>query len=721
MIQVRAADGAIVNFPDGTPTTVINRAMQQDHAARAQHVLAGQQREKTGAGPLHGASLTVQSTLPGFPEIGAGMAATAGSVDNMLHGRPANFGGEWTKARSYQQGLQGQFQQDHPGASGLLRGVGYDAQVIPALLTGGASEAPAAIAAARAGLGATVKRVAVNTGRNALTGATYAAVNAGSQPGTAQQRAQAAANAMLPGAAAGVAIPAAVGAVKVGAKTVQAVAPRVGAVTSEALDAASRAMTGKTTVDQARPLPPHVASQGQKAAVDYLRGAGATPEALDAAHARAGGKPITTAEAMGPSGISQAAGLIRRAGTAAQTADATMTARASDRASRILNDIHETTGVDPVSARGNVQAIVDRGRAAAGPLYDSAYSQRPPQSDALDALLKRPSAQAALARAVRIAAEEGRNPSTLGFQFNDAGDVTHIQTPSVQTLDYVKRGLDDVLNTRRDPVTGRLNLDEEGRAILGTLNDFKGIVTNPAHPAGAAYGKALGASGDYLSVQDAFDRAKGTLFGATRDPRAFGAYFENLTPAQQDATRAGMANDIFAKINNGQLRPGSFDAPAVQQKLVTAFGEDAAQRLLDRMATEAKMSAASARMTPNLNSTTGDVIGSAQDRGDINAVVGAARVAGNAMTGNVGGAVRAAGGLLLPFASAARQPLDMATRNALGDLLYQAPAETAQALRAQSNAFQPRPGDELIPKSITALRLATSANAGAGSADQPSQ
>ena len=68
--------------------------------------------------------------------------------------------------------------------------------------------------------------------------------------------------------------------------------------------------------------------------------------------------------------------------------------------------------------------------------------------------MKRPSMKAAFAKAQRIAAEEGRNPKELGLDFNQAGDPQFLagadelgQVPSTQTLDYIKRGLDDVVES----------------------------------------------------------------------------------------------------------------------------------------------------------------------------------------------------------------------------------------------------------------------------------
>lgn len=212
-IQVRAADGRVIQFPDGTPPNVIQRTMAQDHAARAGPLLQGRIAERNGLGPVNGASLTVQGAIPGFPEIGAGMGAVSGAIQNMAKGKPADFGGEWTKVRNWQQGVQGQFQQDHPAASGLLRGAGYAAQIAPGLLSGGATEVPEAIAAlaSRRGMGQMLKNVAPRVVKNAVAGAGYSAVNAFSQPGTLQQRTSSAANAAPMGAVIGAALPEALG------------------------------------------------------------------------------------------------------------------------------------------------------------------------------------------------------------------------------------------------------------------------------------------------------------------------------------------------------------------------------------------------------------------------------------------------------------------------------------------------------------------------------
>jgi len=695
-----------------------DKAQRYEEAARRgivdDHYAAARSNEKhDGWGVAGGAVNTFTGAIPFLNEGGAALGAGEAALGNMFHGKPANFGGEFNNQRAAQQGSIDQFKADHPIAASTAQGLGYGAQMATALATGGASEVPAATTALRTGLVAGAKRLGARTARNAITGATIGAMNGAAQPGTLQQRVASAAGAVPSGAVIGAALPA-------GAKAITSVVKPAYRLAVGGYAALDRALSNLSPAEQAAALPPKVLAQGKEAALTYLQKMGVTPEALMAAKGKAAGLPITTAEAIGPRGISQATALSRLPGTTPDVAYDTMTARAAERSNRILGHIQDATGIDAPTAKGDIASIVKNGRATAAPLYDAAYSQVPPQNDALDALMNRPSMRGALNRAARIAAEEGRNPNTLGFQFDSDGNVKHVNVPSVQTLDYVKRGLDDTLNARRDPVTGKLNLDEEGRAILGTLNQFRDIATTPNTEAGRAYGAALDASGDYLSINDAYNRAKGTLFGAARDPRDFDAYFQGLKPAQQDAVRGGMANDVYTKLNNGQLRPSAMANNAVAQKLTTAFGADKAQALLDKMQTEAAMSAASARMTPNLNSVTGDVIGSQATGGLGDVAEAGAKAAFHAATGNKVGLIRSVGSGLAAVGRLASQDSSVAARNAFGDYLYSDPQNTADSLSARINAINARPIAQ-VPRSISALQYLTSAQSGAGAYDQPNQ
>src|SRR3546814_14197966 len=73
-----------------------------------------------------------------------------------------------------------------------------------------------------------------------------------------------------------------------------------------------------------------------------------------------------------------------------------------------------------------------------------------------------------------LAAHEGRAPNDRGLTWDMGGNVILTRSPSPQTIDLVKRGVDDVLEGYRDRTSGRLNLDEGGRAVEGLRQRYLG-------------------------------------------------------------------------------------------------------------------------------------------------------------------------------------------------------------------------------------------------------
>lgn len=192
-------------------------------------------------------------------------------------------------------------------------------------------------------------------------------------------------------------------------------------------------------------------------------------------------------------------------------------------------------------------ALNNQAKTAAAPLYGQAYLAPPINPDivydggALDKLMSRPSMKGAATNALRIAQEEGRNPASLGIGFNQAGDPIFEQVPSWQTLDYVKRGLDDVLNGYRDTTTGRLNLDETGRAVDQTRRQFLQILddNNPAYAAArAAYSGPQQTRAALLQGADALNK----------DPDQIASDISSLSPGDQNFYRLGAANALKAQL-----------------------------------------------------------------------------------------------------------------------------------------------------------------------------
>lgn len=306
------------------------------------------------------------------------------------------------------------------------------------------------------------------------------------------------------------------------------------------------------------------------------------------------GSPLAVGD-TGENARSLLASVGRHPGTSRTTTRDTVVTRQMEQGDRIDAAATRDLGAAP-NVRNTGDELIARAREQAAPLYEQAYAAPNVTSAGVEGLLSRPSMRSALARAFRIAEEEGRDPRALGLLMDDAGNVVLNGQPvaqqagvdearrafeaaqqayrrsrktagsrgeadvsgmrdrmlaarqqlreanaaldaapvatdpkqvpqySWQTLDYVKRGIDDVLEARRDPVTSKLVLDEEGRAINSTLRTF----LNRVDKANPAYGQARAVYAGPARMKDALEK---------------GAKAVNTSADELEATIAGLAGE----------------------------------------------------------------------------------------------------------------------------------------------------------------------------------
>lgn len=497
---------------------------------------------------------------------------------------------------------------------------------------------------------------------------------------------------------------------------------------------------GAGRVPDIRGLPAPVARAGTPRPVakgaDYVRrvaqSAGITPDALTAA---ASPRPLMAAEVIGKPGQVALGALARRQGTTGDALNATIGERRLTRGPRLQKDFADAVGISPEAASGDIRSLVEAGRSKASPLYDEAYAVGPIDTPSLQLLRNRPSMKAAMSRAYRIAAEEGRDPTELGFMRVTRGDgsssrnaaeiawpngpdgqfqVTgskavqdpqiadvdvQVENPTAQTWDYVKRGLDDILDGYRDKTTGRLHLDEQGRAILGTLKAMRGQLTD-ANP---AYGRALSASGDYLSADQAFRDGGKFTFNSQMTEHQVAEHIGKLTDAEREAFKGGIANRLFDLSQNNRLDPKVLSTPRVQAKLTTALGPEAARALIAAADDEGAMLAFERRYGPAANSITaemGDAMAQ-QDGGDVAGQM-AGDFLGNLHRGPRSAISTAIASQLRNVGAMVRTPgLSVDARNEAGRMLMLPPEQLAMLLKAQA-ASRPR-----LPSGVGRIGSAT--------------
>lgn len=217
------------------------------------------------------------------------------------------------------------------------------------------------------------------------------------------------------------------------------------------------------------------------------------------------------------------------------------------------------------------ESLIEQARAASRPLYE-AFEAAPGASVInLQDIAARPSFQKALHNAVRTAQEEGVDPTTLGFTFNEAGDVLlNRDAASWRTLDAVKKGLDDVVEGYRDSTTGRLNLTTgEARATEATRKALiaRMDAVNPHYaPARQAY------SGP-VSIRTAMDKGYKAL---NRQPDDVWAMMRNMSEAEQEGfrmgIRKGMSELVSSKRDGADKVAHLLGTPKMRGVLTRVFG-----------------------------------------------------------------------------------------------------------------------------------------------------
>lgn len=275
----------------------------------------------------------------------------------------------------------------------------------------------------------------------------------------------------------------------------------------------------------------------------------------------------------------------RASGPTRTAARDALDARQAGMVERVTNTIERDLG--PVSNPHEVaDASMTRARDTAAPLYDSAYAATGADTFAqrVAPLLSRPSMQRATQRALRIAQEEGRDPTTAGFDVNSSGEVTVSRTPSWQTLDYVKRGMDDVIEQYRDTTTGRLHLDTEGRAINNTQRSFLRAFDS-ANP---DYAAARSAYGGPVRGVDAMNQGRQALSMTADDLEA---RMRDMTPYEREmfalGTRRAMAELIASKGDTADVVHALVGTGKKRAMLARLFGDrQGFQRFIDTLGHE---------------------------------------------------------------------------------------------------------------------------------------
>jgi hypothetical protein len=158
---------------------------------------------------------------------------------------------------------------------------------------------------------------------------------------------------------------------------------------------------------------------------------------------------------------------------------------------------------------------------------------------------------------------------------------------TTQTLDYVKRGMDDVLEQYRNPITGKLALDEAGRA----QNAVRGQLLNEIDRLNPDYAAARAAYAGPVASRDALARG-GDAYSLQPDELAM--QVSNQSPEHlgqmQLGYRGAMVDHAGRIRDSGNPWDATLGSPVARQRLQAMYsGNAGVDRLLDQQALEKQL------------------------------------------------------------------------------------------------------------------------------------
>jgi hypothetical protein len=249
-----------------------------------------------------------------------------------------------------------------------------------------------------------------------------------------------------------------------------------------------------------------------------------------------GYKPETIVEAGGKN-TRALADLVSKYPGASQLAEELAEERMAGQAGRVISDFERVFGRRE-SALDVADDVIRRRDVASAPLYKQAYQEGGVISDPrIDDLMKLSSFKDAYKTARELAEFDGVNlPANVD-------DLKRMGGFDLRTLDYIKRGLDDVLFVKASPLAGT------GKQVVGRLKEkrreFVDILDEVGPP---SYRQARQAFAGPTEVREAIEA--GQQF--TRlSPNQLERDFAKLTPAEKEGFQLGVLESVRTNIEKG--------------------------------------------------------------------------------------------------------------------------------------------------------------------------
>lgn len=583
MIEAQLSDGTKIQFPDGTDGAVVDRAVRS-------HMQSSTDQPSAVGSALRG---VVKGATFGFgDELRAGTDALAQGAGNLIHGSE----GRPTMGQAYDTSLAANREQDrqdasaHPVANiaGQVVGGAGPMLLAPEL---GAARLAAPIITRISPLASELPAWLQTGGRIVAGGAAAGGVAGfGEGEGGLGSRLESGATGAATGAVVGPvvhgvtsAVPAAVGRVgqAVGLRNPETAADRQ---IVRSLD------RGGVTVDEA---------------ATRLNAAGDTPTAL----VDVGGRNV----------VNLGATAANTPGRSMDVADAMVQSRRELRPDRLTTASDEAFGGGSGTDLPQTRADLREQRSQASDLYERSFRIQPTDDEfgRVAPWVNDRIGRDAMQRGLRVielehlAEQTPFRPQDYGVTRGQGGNFVPVegQTPNMRLLDAVKRGYDEIVEGFRDPTSGRLNLDQYGRAVDSNRRAYRDTLADMYHPYRRALETWAGPSAQLDAIQ-----AGQTAFRTNRDVVA-----DRMTrPAdEQAAYRLGAGRDFSDRMSDPARASGAarsmLEDRQMQARLGSILNQDQLDALNAALRRETDMTAVERAVSPRAGSQTARLMAGGDD------------------------------------------------------------------------------------------------------------
>lgn len=346
-----------------------------------------------------------------------------------------------------------------------------------------------------------------------------------------------------------------------------------------------------------------------------------TPQDLlnAATEAKASGKPNILPDLAGENTLGLARAAQATPSKAKEALAKTLTERQEGQLSRLSSDLESQVRTGQKDAHAVGEELLAQREREAAPFYEAAHPKTV-KGEVFSKALELPRFQQAFNVGRRIAATEGETlPDFVGLSKQFGTGVTDKIPLTIKSLDYMKQGLDDVIDSRmRAGKMGR----KEARALRNRLDQ----VLAEADKQVPEYGKARQLYAGPSRLNDALEEGRDFL---KQDSRVTASDLARKTDSEREMYRIGGMDAIRQEMEKAQdgadLTRRLFGSPDKRQKLKVLFPDEKSfNEFAKSVEQEAKMVKTSrtilggsptARIAAELSDLGGENIGEAALRG----------------------------------------------------------------------------------------------------------